>query len=250
MSETKPLKRKKVLIFSLAYEPLIGGAEVAVRQITDHLTEIDFDLLTVCFDDKLPRTEKIGRCQVYRLGFSVKQNPNLNQESFWFKINKYLFPFNAYVKAFLLHREKSYSATWAIMANYAGFAALFFKWFNPKTPFILTLQEGDKFEYIKRRVGIFWPLYKAIFRQADFVQAISNYLADYALKIGFKGKPIIIPNGVEIASFLKEFPKNELFALRQKLVADTDDVIITTSRLVVKNGVADLIFALDRKSVV
>ena len=41
---------KKILIFTTAYWPLIGGAEVAVKEITDRLLECEFDLITARID--------------------------------------------------------------------------------------------------------------------------------------------------------------------------------------------------------
>jgi len=42
----------KVLIFSLAYLPFVGGAEIAIKEITDRLTDIEFDMITVNLDGK------------------------------------------------------------------------------------------------------------------------------------------------------------------------------------------------------
>jgi hypothetical protein len=89
------------------------------------------------------------------------------------------------------------------MATYGGFSALFMKLMYPKKEFVLTLQEGDPIEYIMGRLGIFKPLYRAIFSHADKVQVISNYLAQFARGMGFRGEPIVIPNGVDIAHFSK-----------------------------------------------
>ena len=53
-------KVKKILIFSLAYYPnFVGGAEVAIKEITDRLSpeEFEFHLVTLRFDSSLPKTE-------------------------------------------------------------------------------------------------------------------------------------------------------------------------------------------------
>ena len=54
---------KRVLIFSLTYHPFIGGAEVALKEITDRLdpSEFEFDMITLRFDSNLPRVEKMGK---------------------------------------------------------------------------------------------------------------------------------------------------------------------------------------------
>ena len=66
-------KSSKILIFSTAYYPkFVGGAEVAVKEITDRLSpnEYEFHLITLRLDKHLPKEEKIGNVFVYRVGFS------------------------------------------------------------------------------------------------------------------------------------------------------------------------------------
>jgi hypothetical protein len=53
--------QKRVLIFSLAYFPdLIGGAEIAVKEITDRITNIEyqFDMITWRSNKQLPKVDK------------------------------------------------------------------------------------------------------------------------------------------------------------------------------------------------
>ena len=62
-------QRRRILIFSTAYYPFVGGAEVAVKEITDRLVgSFDFDLITARFEKKLPPVEKVGNVTVYRIG--------------------------------------------------------------------------------------------------------------------------------------------------------------------------------------
>lgn len=236
---------KRILIFSLAYTPFVGGAELAIKEITDRISDIEFDMVTLRFDRSLPRVEKIGNVTVYRLGFGKASPMMADLVKFPLALNKYLFPFLAFLKASRLHRKNNYSAVWAMMANYAGFATLFFKMAHPDVPFLLTLQEGDPIEYIKARVKFVYPLFKRIFIRADFMQVISHYLGNWARDMNFAGPLEVIPNGVAIAHFTKEYPVNELDALKAKLGKKTGDVwLITTSRLVKKNAVDDVIKAL------
>ena len=70
---------KKILIFSLAYYPHhIGGAEVAIKEITDRITpeDIEFHMVTLRFDSTLPKVEKIGNVLVHRIGFT-KDRPSM-----------------------------------------------------------------------------------------------------------------------------------------------------------------------------
>ncbi|MDP3764364.1 MAG: glycosyltransferase family 4 protein [bacterium] len=215
-------KKPRILIFSLAYFPLVGGAEIAIKEITDRLGDsFDFDLITLRFDRSHADHEVIGNVSVYRV-----------------KGGKSLFPAKAFFLARRLHREKKYKLIWSIMAAYAGFGALFFKLFNPRVPFLLTLQEGDSEKHILKRVGIFYPLWKQIFKKADYIQTISKYLADFAHRYGAICPVEVVPNGVDLSKFLIS---NSQFLNKTK--NPNVKIIITTSRLVYKNGVDILIRA-------
>ena len=230
---------KRVLIFSLTYFPFTGGAEVAVREITNRISrqDIEFDMVTLRFDSSLPRVEKIGNVTVHRVGFGRPSPSMAGLFTFPLKLNKYLFPILAYRLARRLHRRQAYDAIWSIMANYAGFGALFFKLRHKKVPFLLTLQEGDPVDYIKRRVRFVYPWFKKIFLSADVVQAISKHLADFGSYMGHTGKVAVIPNGVDTSLFSQQIPSAELDALRRSLGLETHHtVLITTSRPYAKNG--------------
>ncbi|MFA6554478.1 MAG: glycosyltransferase family 4 protein [Candidatus Paceibacterota bacterium] len=229
------MKPRRILIFSLVYYPrLIGGAEVAIKEITDRISpeDVEFDMVTL--RKHSPAFERIGNVNIYRVGSKI------------FPFSKYLFIFLAYFKALELHKKNKYDAIWSIMANYAGFSALFFKKKNPKVPFILTLQEGDSFDHIRRRVGIFYPLFKMIFERADHIQTISKYLANWAKDMGARCPVTVVPNAVDYELFSKDISVEEASQLKNKLGKKEDDVfLITTSRLVIKNAVNDIIQALE-----
>lgn len=217
--------KPKILIFSLAYSPLWGGAELAVKEITDRIGDCEFDMVTKKFRKDSLKKERIGNINVYRINSS-----------------KLFFPFIAYFKARRLHKKNNYNIIWSIMANRASFAALFFKLNFPKIKFLLTLQEGDPFEYIEKRAGVIWPfikfLFRKIFTKADYIQCISNYLADWAKRMGAKCPIEVIPNGVSLEIY--KSCDREIYTQKEKRKETT---IITTSRLVPKNGIADLIDA-------
>lgn len=195
---------------------------MAVKEITDRIADIQFDMLTCRLDSQLPVFEKIGNVNIYRI-----------------KTPKLLFPFFGCFMAGKLHKKNQYNAIWSIMASYAGFGALFFKLTHPHVPFLLTLQEGDPIDYIEKKVRFVSPLFKKIFTRADFVQAISNYLGDWAREMGFRGPLEIVPNGVDVKKFnppaggqISDFKTNE------------NKVLITVSRLVKKNAIGNIIEAL------
>ena len=177
------MTRPRILIFSLAYFPFIGGAEVAVKEITDRLTEYDFDLITTNFDGRQKQEEKIGKVSVYRLN------------------HKYLFPFSAYRLATKLHRQNNYQIIWAMMANQAGIAGVLFKRRFGTVPFLLTLQEGDELTSLSYRLRLLAIRFFRVFRRADYIQVISNYLGRWAREMGAVCPTTVIPNGVDVNKF-------------------------------------------------
>ncbi|MCG2809755.1 MAG: glycosyltransferase family 4 protein [Candidatus Portnoybacteria bacterium] len=210
---------KKILVFSTAYLPLVGGAEVAVDEITKRLPDWRFDMITAKIRRGLADFERVGNVNIYRVGFG-------------FSFDKYLLPFLGLLKAKRLEKENHYNLTWSIMASFGGFLGLRFKKKYPNKPWLLTLQEGDTPEYISKRVGVFKKWFEQIFKRADYFQAISGFLYDWALKMGAKAGEVV-PNGVDL----------EKFKVQNFDIKDNKKLILTVSRLVGKNGIEDLIRA-------
>ena len=231
------ISTKRILIFSTAYLPFVGGAEVAVKEITDRLADdFSFVLITARLKPDLPEYEKIGAVEIYRIG---KGNA-------W---DKYRLILSGWKKAQeLAPPAGGFDLVWGIMASYAGFAALRFKKRNKAAPFLLTLQEGDSRWDIYKHVWWCWPYFKQIFKKANEVQAISSYLARWAAELGFSGTPVIIPNGVDRPTFTPP-TGNDQAALRRDLraqlkIPEDAKIVITVSRLVKKNGLEDLLLAM------
>lgn len=239
---------KKILIFSLGYYPnLIGGAEVAVKEITDRIdqNDISFDLVCLRFDKNLPRTEQVGNVTVHRIGFTADKPTMADIKKMPLHLNKFLFQFLAAWKAHQLHKKNHYDGTWAMMAHSCGVPAAIFKMLHPSVPYLLTLQEGDPPEYIKKKMRPLYPLFVRAFTTADFVQTISTFLASWARSMGYKGPLEVVPNAVNTKHFSQTYPFSELEALKEKLGKKEGDIfIITTSRLVKKNAVDDVIKSL------
>lgn len=228
---------KRILIFSLAYFPKpVGGAEVAVKEITDRMSDTEFHLVTLRFDRERAPQEKIRNVTVHRIGFGGGSI-----------FNKLLFQFYAPFHARRLHRKHAFDCQWAIMAHSAGVPAAIFKWFYPEIPYVLTLQEGDTPEYIEKKMLPLWPLFARAFTCADVITAISSFLGVWARKRGFKGPLHVVHNGVDIQHFSREFPKQTIDEIKDKLGKNMGDVfLVTTSRLVEKNAIDDCIAALPR----
>ena len=212
--------KQRILIFSLAYEPLIGGAELAVRSITDRLLNFEFDLVTCRFSRVHATFEKIGNVNVYRVGFGSR-------------LGRYFYPVLAYRLAVKLNRQSHYQIIWSIMAAYAGAAALLFARRHPETKLLLTLQEGDSIEHIHGRVRSFKKQWQALFKRADYIQTISKFLANWARQEGAICPLAVVPNGVDLGKFTN----------MESRISNAEKKIITVSRLVPKNGVDILVRA-------
>jgi glycosyltransferase involved in cell wall biosynthesis len=211
--------KKRILVFSYAYYPHEGGAEIALREITERIPQIHFDIVTRRFSEKDKKEEHFENISVYRVPV----------------LHAHLFPFKAKKYAESLYKKNKYTLIWSMMANYAGFAALFFKQKHKSVKFLLTLQEGDSIDYIKKKVWFVYPWFVGIFRKADHIQAISTFLGAFAKDMGYKGEISIVPNGIREEFIAKEvsWPKHI-----------PPNTLITTSRLVYKNAVDDIISAM------
>jgi glycosyltransferase involved in cell wall biosynthesis len=252
-SETADTTRskKKILIFSLTYHPFIGGAEVAIKEITDRLDpeEFEFHMITLRFDSELPKREKFGNIEIHRIGFT-SPGAKISDRSMPLrcKIAKALFPFTAFLKALSLNRHHRFDLIWAMMANQAGFAALFFKFTHPRVRYCLELQDGRPFAHMTDRRPILktiWPLYRAIYLRADIIKCISLFIATEVRTLGFRGSVRVIPNGVDVERFSHRVDERKLQTLRDRFEKKaTDTFLFTASRLVLSRGVEDVIQAL------
>jgi glycosyltransferase involved in cell wall biosynthesis len=259
------IQKKKILIFSTAYYPFVGGAEVAIKEIVDRIANgnfpaqgatpdialrsqggrgpasgWEFHLITAQMDGQLPKIECMGNITVHRFGVGIPF------------VDKYLLALFGHKFAQKLHKENNYSLAWSIMASQASIAASFFK---KKTggKLLLTLQEGDEEKHLKRYVFGISFLYKIlirpwhlfVFKNADVLTAISHDLKQRAIKNGVKNEINIVPNGVDIEKFSQRFSGEELNNFKNELsLQENDKLIITTSRLVKKNAVGDVIKAM------
>ena len=240
---------KRILIFSLAYYPnYYGGAEIAIKEITNRIapTDIEFHMVTLRFDKRLPKMERIGNVLIHRIGYARSDPSIVDIGKFPLHLNKYLFQFTAAWKALLLHRQYHYDAIWAMMAHSSGIPAALFKLSRPRVPYLLTLQEGDPPEYIERLMWPFWFLFSRAFTSADIMQTISRFLGEWARRRGFKGPLEVIPNAVDATRYAQEFPSRAIDEVKDRLGKRMGDgFLITTSRLVHKNAIDVCIAALS-----
>jgi glycosyltransferase involved in cell wall biosynthesis len=239
---------KQVLIFSLNYYPsFIGGAEVAIKEITDRIDpeEVTFHMVTLRFDSDLPREERIGNVIVHRIGPTVKKPSIGDLKKFPLHYNKYFYQLLAAHAAERLHRVHHFDGIWAMMAHSCAIPAGIFKKRHPEVKYLLTLQEGDPPEHIERMMKPVWGLFAQGFRTADVLQPISNFLKAWGKRMGFEGEAEVIPNAVDTKKFSQSYTEAQIQDMKQKLEKREGDVfMVTTSRLVHKNAIDDVIAAL------
>lgn len=195
-----------IIIFSTSYLPFLGGAETAVKGITENLLGLRFIILTSRFEKSLSRAEKVGNLIIYRLGFGNR-------------LDKFLLPLLAVFKfVFLRKNLQGPILFWGMMASQGSIGAWLLKFLYPKIPFLLTIQEGDR-EWERNR---FW--WRLILKKADYVTALSSFLLEEIRNTGYRGKAEVAPNGVELQKF--QAPRN-----------NNQKIIISVSRRVYKNGI-------------
>ncbi len=238
MSDKQP--KPKILIYSTAYYPFVGGAEVAVKEITDRLQgSFDFDLITTRFKSDLPKKEKIGCVTVYRIGFGSSL------------LDKLLLPFRGAILSRRLHKKAKYSCLWGVMVTFgsgAGYLFNILQFFTggSRVPMVLTLQEGDSENHLQYKWGGLINLsWRLALWNTDFLTGISNFLLHRAEKHGYSGESALVPNGVDLDVFSKRIDEKEQEEVKRRLGKNPGDIfLVTSSRLTHKNAVDDVISAM------
>lgn len=206
---------------------------MAVKEITDRLPGYDFHLVTARLRRGLPTEERVGAVTVHRVGWGIPA------------LDKLVLALLGHRYALRLHRRQPFDFAWSLMASYGGFATLSFHR-AARVPYLLTLQEGDPIEYILRRVRLVQGRFRAIFTEAAGMQSISNYLHRWGFQMGFRGRADeVVPNGVDVDAFATPLPAADIQATRSSFgFPEGATVVVTASRLVVKNGIEHVVRAL------
>src|SRR3989344_201889 len=247
LKQTSNGVKKKILIFSLAYYPtFVGGAEVAIKEITDRINDIEFHMITLRFDSTKPKEELIGNVMVHRMGFGKKGTSAEETYNPVFYISKILFVVLAAWKARVLHRTLDFDGAWAMM-SYMLFPLVLLRFAGIRIPYALTLQEGDPFDHTFKRwyIGPLAPLLKIGFRNATVVQSISTFLSQWAPLFDFKGPLEVISNAVNVRHFSRPVPYTELEQVKKVIGKRDGEVwLVHTGRLAHKNALDDVIRSL------
>jgi len=219
---------KRILLFSTAYKPFVGGSEIAIEEVVKHLPDVFFDIVTPRFKRGLPKLEVSDNFRIHRIGWG------------WF-LDKFIFPVSGFLYSRKLIKEGQYDFFHVFQASQAGGAAWLLKFFYRRIPLILTLQEGKDLDNQSSFIKF---ARKLLIKRADKITVISEYLKKYVQKIRRNAPVIVIPNGVDLDNFCRDFSYGELSVLQDQVgIKPGERAIITISRLVPKNGVSDLIRA-------
>lgn len=230
------MSKPYIYVFSTAYDPFIGGAEISILEVAKRLrSRYSFVVFTARFKRNLARREEKDGIAIVRIGWGG------NWDKFFLPI---LGPFVVcrYAKEF-----GAPSLYWAVMVSFAsGIPYMLNVFSGKKVPIVLTLQEGDPETYLRHgRGGLLGLSWRKALKHAARVTAISRYLADVAGRFGFTGNVELIHNGADIDRFRFKLALDEKNALKRELGIDAwASVVITTSRLVAKNGLDTLISAM------
>src|SRR3989344_9302030 len=224
---SEKVKKPVIFVFSTAYLPFIGGAEVAIEQVAKRLGDkYDFFIFTSRMRRDLPKIEVRSEGVVVRVGLGTR-------------FDKFLLlifgPFCAWRLARSFDPAPDRMIWWAMDFSFGAGVAGILKIFYQKIPLIFTIQYGYGDERVaKGRLGLMNLAFRLILLQSDYVTAISNYLLNLCGQYGYIGEEAVIHNGVDLEKFSEKRKEN-------KKISNT---IITVSRLVPKNGVDVLIKAI------
>lgn len=242
------LSEKSVALFTFAYSPFEGGAEIAAREIITRLPQLRFTVFTHRFNVGWSPEESVDdHIEIIRCGPGRRYagQEGMTVQYYGRLLDKIAYVFRSYRAAERRHREQPFQVIWAMMASYGGIAALLFKLRHPRVPFLVSLQEGDSPEHLRfGKLGLVGFFGKRIIRKADRLQVISHYLKNFAVAQGARCPIEVVPNGVDAERFQIITHEDKVSELKQRLRITDEYIIVTTSRLVYKNGVDILIRAM------
>ncbi len=198
------------------------------------MPDYNFDLVTARLRADSPPMESMGNIRVFRVGNGLN--------FFKFLLPKNFLPLAIFNLARKLLKKEKYDLVHVWQASQAGGAVWLLKKLGLYCPVVLTLQEGQNLDSQNWLTRFFRT---RIIKNVDRATAISQYLVSYVKKI-VENLPVkLIPNGVDLKNFSREFSYGELSQLEDELgLRPGARVIISTSRLVAKNGLDSLIKAL------
>lgn len=212
--------KRKLIIFTAAYYPFVGGVETAIQEIARRLRDqFDICIVTSRLSRRLPKCEIRPEAKVIRVGIGQG-------------VDKWLLPFFGCIAAGRNIGGEHKAILWGVDISQGSVAAFFCKILMRRHPFVLNIQYGyGDARIASGRLGMIGFALRQMLSLADEVTVISSYLGEVARAYGYRGVIHTIHNGVAIEEF------EPTGSSRRAEVP----VVITTSRLVEKNGIDTLI---------
>ena len=220
------MERQTVYVFSTAYFPFVGGAEIAIQEVSKRLKDrFNFIIVTARMRRGLPKREVRPEGTIIRVGLGTRADKWFLPLSVFWNLEFGIWNF----------RRSKNRLLWGMDLSQGSIAAALVKFFFPRVPFVCTLQYGYGDERIQTgRGGMIRRGLSFILSRADHVTAISSYLLGVSEQYGYRGAKTLVPNGVDSARFRR--PRG--------LSPAGVNIVVTTSRLVPKNGIDILIRAI------
>ena len=217
-----------MLVFAWFYLPFVGGAELFLRAITQRLRDrFEFVIVTARLRRSLPAVEARDGLTIVRVGVGSAAD-------------KFLYLAAAPLRAL---RLGPFDLVHAVMVSGGAFAAAAHLKLR-RRPSLLTLQDGDSEEYVRRYLGPLFATYAPLHRRFGRVHAISSYLAERAARYGVPPETItVVPNGCDPHLLEDADHSSRVQALRRHLGLEGARVAVSVSRLVLKNGLDRLLQA-------
>ena len=219
ISKARNIKFSNKILIITRYFPHPSGPAEAIRQITNQVDTVKFDLITIKEGKDESRFDRIDKVNVHRFGIGNKM------------IDQYLLAFFGHIFAKRLHNDRQYSAIWGVGSDYGSSAAASFKLKNPDVPFLLTLQNEDDPKYLRKKIGLFDPWFRRMFASADRIQCVNEALEEWARRMGTTCEIDVVPNGINFDQFykgkLREFYIDDL---KGRLGITPKEKVVITSR--------------------
>ncbi|MBI3442711.1 MAG: glycosyltransferase family 4 protein [Candidatus Sungbacteria bacterium] len=243
------MEKTRLIIFTTSYYPFVGGVETAIQEIGRRLNRrFDVRIVTSRFSRRLPKCEIRPEGKVIRVGIGRG-------------FDKWLLPFFGCIVALRNIGGEGRAILWGVDISQGSVAAFFCKILRPRHPFVLNIQYGyGDSRLASGRLGMIGAALRLMLWLADEVTVISSYLGEVAAAYGYHGRCVLIHNGVNADLFgLRDKSANGLLSFPRKRESriSTDwipdqvgndiehaPIIITTSRLVEKNGIDTLVRAI------
>lgn len=177
---------KKVLIFSLNYEPYMQGAELAVKEISGYLDHYDYALVCARLNRGLPKAERIGNLEVHRVGWGIPA------------VDKLFYPLYAWWRAWRLDKQKDFEIIWSIMDSYAAVAGALTKLTFLKKKFLISLFRPS-LSGKQKMVWHFWS--RLAYALVDRVHITTPVQIERVRRAGYKGQIDLALTGTRLMSF-------------------------------------------------